>query len=431
MSSPPPVPTSGASGGSDRILTRNFVYACAAGFLFTISFVMFFPTLPIFIKELGGSASFIGVLIGGASLVSLVIRPFTGTFVESVGRTRFLMFGALLMAMSSLSYEFADSPAALWPARIMAGVAMGFYFTAAMAYIGDIAPPGKRGRTVSFYGMFTTLGIATGPAIGSWILASGSFRGLNEHLRRWMPGTGSDVSDRYNFAVVFVLGCLFALGSAAFTRRLWEAHRPVERQSEGLRAMVRNSISRPAIFPSILHAGTIINVATLNVFLPVFNEQERLWSNIGLYYTVFALAIFASRLWGGPLLDRYPRAYTIMPGLGMMAVGTALLALVHEPWVIFFTGVMMGAGSGMAQPGLQAVTIDRAKGKNLGGASATFAIGMDLGLITDITALGAILDATNFEVFFLSAAIITLAVLAALAIETVRDPEARSSRAQL
>lgn len=429
MTNVSPAPAKGAEG-SDRILTRNFLCACAASLLFTMSFVMFFPTLPIFIKELGGGASFIGVLVGGASIVSLCLRPFTGSLVESMGRKRFLMLGALLLAISGISYDFASSTGALWPARILSGAGMSLYFTASMAYIGDIAPPAKRGRLVSVYGMFSTIGIATGPALGTWVITSGTFTGLNDHLRDWLPGGGSDANDRYNFTVLFVIGVLFALGAVALTSRLREVHVPVKRARASIKEMVRGSISRPAIFPAALHAATVVNVASLNTFLPLLNEQEHLWSNIGLYYTVFALSIFASRIWGGPLLDKFPRVYTIMPGLALMATGTMTLAIFQAPWTIFFTGVMMGVGSGMAQPGLQAVTIDRAKGKNLGAAAATFSMGMDVGLLTGVAVLGTILDATSFRVFYVLAALTSAVALGALAIGTVRNPSMRSKQAE-
>ena len=409
---------------SDRILTANFVYASLATLAFFTAFVLFFPTLPIFIEAQGGNATLIGLLVGGSSIVSLTLRPFTGRLVDSMGRRRFLTLGCILMAASSIGYDFVTSTAGLWPVRLMAGAGVSFYFTASMAYVADISPAAKRGQAISIFGMFTNLGMAVGPAVGTWLISAGSLRGVEEQLERWLPGSGSEVTDEFNFAILFVVATVIALVGVALTRGLKEVHVPVRSTARGFAETIGSLISRPAIFPAVLNFMIVLNFVSLNIFIPIYNKEQLHLGNIGLFYTVMAVAIVFSRVWSGPLLDRYPRAYAIIPGMGLMMVGTFLTAIVQEPWFIFVVAAMIGTGSGVVQPGLQAMTVDRAKGVNMGAASSTFAIGLDIGLFGGGALMGVVLDLTNFQTFFIVASIFPGVAALTLILHTLRERRA-------
>ena len=384
---------------SDRIWTPDFIKVCLATFSFFVTFVLFFPTLPIFIREQGGDPALIGLLVGGSSIVSISLRPFTGRLVDTIGRKLFLTLGATLLLISTISYDFVTSTTALWPARLLAGAGISFYFTASLAYVADIAPASKRGAAMSYFGMFNNLAMAIGPLVGIWLIKADSLRGLNSRLEGWFPGSGSEVSEEFNFAVLFAVAAVIALTAVIMTSRLHEVHVPLKRGKETLRQMLGSVINRPALLPATLNFLIVINFVSLNIFIPIFGEDLDI-PNIGLYYTVMAVAILFSRLFAGPLLDRYPRHRSIIPGMLLMMAGTVLLGAFQEPWMVFVTAGLIGLGSGVAQPGLQALLVDRAEGQNLGSASSTFAMGLDFGLFVGGALMGLILSQTNFTVMF-------------------------------
>ncbi|MEE9286353.1 MAG: MFS transporter [Dehalococcoidia bacterium] len=405
---------------SDRIFTSNFIYACLATLAFFTAFVLFFPTLPIFIEEQGGNETLIGLLVGGSSLVSLTLRPFTGRLVDTLGRRRFLTLGCALLAVSSMGYDFVTSTAGLWPVRLMAGAGVSFYFTASMAYVADIAPPTKRGQAKSYFGMFTNVAMATGQALGTWLITSGRVAGIESRLQRWLPGSGSEVSDEFNFAILFVVASAIALIGVAITLRLKEVHVPVKRTSQGLRQTIGSLFDKSAVFPAVLNFMIVLNFVALNIFIPIYNKRELHLGNIGLYYTVLAVAIVLSRVWGGTLLDRFPRAYAIVPAMVLIMVGTFSIAIVQEPWFIFVSAALVGTGTGIAQPGLQAMMVDRAKPVNFGAASSTFAIGLDVGLAGGGALMGLILAMTNFTTFFIVSSMFPGAAAIILALHAFR-----------
>src|SRR5690625_6467478 len=77
----------------DKIWTRDFVLICFANFFIFLGFQMTLPTLPLFVKELGGSDQMIGVIVGVFTFSALLFRPYAGYALESKGRRFVFMFG--------------------------------------------------------------------------------------------------------------------------------------------------------------------------------------------------------------------------------------------------------------------------------------------------------------------------------------------------
>ena len=405
---------------NDRLISRDFVFISLSAICFFVGFVIFFPTLPLYIQALGGSKTLIGLLVGGAGGVSMILRPITGRLVDRYGRKRFAILGPLLLCVAALGYNLASSTALLWPFRLLAGAGISIFFTASLAYVSDLAPPDKRGRIMSLFGLVSTMAMAFAPLLGAWIISSALLAGPEVHVARWLPGSGSQASEEYSFAILFVLAGGIALLSAIFALFMRERHIPSPGAKMPLRQNFLALFSQAGAMPGVIHFMIVTNTVALNIFIPVYAKEIGL-SNAGLYYMVFALSMLGVRMVIGPLLDRFPRSYSIVPALLLIMAGTWFLALVQQPTAVLIGGAIAGMGQGVAQPGIQAMVVDRAKGKNLGAAMATFALGMDLGLLGGGALMGALLDFTSFRVLFFAAGAFSALGAAILATLTWRE----------
>ena len=65
--------------------------------LFT-GFYLLVPTLPLFIKEIGGNESQVGLMMGMFTIVAVVIRPIIGGMLDQYGRRSFIIFGLIFLA---------------------------------------------------------------------------------------------------------------------------------------------------------------------------------------------------------------------------------------------------------------------------------------------------------------------------------------------
>lgn len=62
----------------ERLWTKSFIQMTFAMlFLFT-GFYLLVPTLPLFIKEIGGNESQVGLMMGMFTIAAVVIRPIIG-----------------------------------------------------------------------------------------------------------------------------------------------------------------------------------------------------------------------------------------------------------------------------------------------------------------------------------------------------------------
>src|SRR5690625_843525 len=110
----------------DKIWTRDFVFICLANFFVFLGFQMTLPTIPLFVKELGATDQFVGIIVGIFTFSALLLRPYAGHALESKGRQFVYMFGLAIFVLSVGSFAFITSIAMLIIMRIVQGVGWGF-----------------------------------------------------------------------------------------------------------------------------------------------------------------------------------------------------------------------------------------------------------------------------------------------------------------
>lgn len=117
----------------NKIWSRDFIMIFLANFFVFLSFQMTSPTLPLFVKELGGNERYIGLVAGMFLFSALIVRPFAGQALETKGRRFVFLFGLGLLAVSIGSFGFMMSIFLLCAMRIVQGIVA-----------GDIRPPQQR-----------------------------------------------------------------------------------------------------------------------------------------------------------------------------------------------------------------------------------------------------------------------------------------------
>ncbi len=165
-------------GFMERLWTKSFIQmSFAMLFLFT-GFYLLVPTLPLFIKEIGGNESQVGLMMGMFTIAAVVIRPIIGGMLDQYGRRSFIIFGLILFGLTMYSYNLASTIVLLAVLRVIHGVTWAVSTTAVGTAITDIIPDSRRGEGMGWYGMAMTIAMAIGPMIGLWVVQYYSFHGL-------------------------------------------------------------------------------------------------------------------------------------------------------------------------------------------------------------------------------------------------------------
>ena len=370
---------SGADGSptADRLLTRNFVLVCLASLTHNTSFHVLLAALPLYVLQMGGHETEVGMLMAIAAGAALLMRPFSGWAVGAMGRKKTMLLGTAAFAIASTAYAFAGSLFTLLAFRILHGLGIGTFSTGAPTLIGDQTPATRRGEAMGYFGVSMTLAQAIGPGIGLF------------------------VAERWGFDYLFGLSAGLALTALAFSALVKDHYRPQPR----MRPTWNMFINFKALRPLLLVFGMAFATGSIVSFVPLYGRAEGV-NNPGFFFTVYAAIIMVSRPLSGRLSDRRGRIAVTIPAIFLISAGLGLLAFSGQWWSLLVSALILGIGIGTAYPALMALMIDMVPPEERGGAMSTYGIGLDVGMCLGSVVQGMAVEFWGFGTAFgLSAAL--------------------------
>lgn len=368
----------------ERLWTKPFIQMTVGMlFLFT-GFYLLLPTLPLFIKHLGGSETQVGLAAGAFTLTAVVFRPMVGGLVDRYGRRAFYIWGLIFFVLSMYLYDWVGSILLLLALRILHGASWAFSTTSIGTVITDLIPASRRGEGMGWYGMAMTVAMAIGPMLGTYIVSGYSFRTL------FLVATGLSL-------IAFIL--------AYMTRAPYQA-----KPSAGRIQLVEKSVLPATVaifFLAVAYGG-------ITTFLPLFAESIRV--NPGTFFLVYAVALTLIRPFAGKLSDRFGEAAVIIPSLVVTAGALIVLSLSSGLPGLITAAILYGIGFGSAQPALQAATLRIAPEDRRGAANASFMTAFDLGIGLGAILLGLVSERIGYAYLFTVTAV---SVVVSLVIFTI------------
>jgi MFS family permease len=367
----------------------HFIMLCLSNAVFSASYNMLIPELPAYLSNMGG-ADYKGYILALFTLMAALSRPFSGKLTDSIGRVPVMIFGSLVCVVCSLLYPLVGSVAAFLLLRFFHGFSTGFKPTGTAAYISDLVPHNRRAEAMGMVGLFSTIGLAVGPAIGGFIAA------------------------RWNIYVMFQVSAVFALMSVVILiGGLRETLPNRQRFNPSMLKISRSEIFEPLVIgPVIVTFLCFLSYGALLTIIPDFSEYLGI-HNKGLFYTFFTGASIGIRLLAGKVSDRYGRLPVLKISAAIMAAALFILALATTPYMMMVAAVIYGVSVGLNSPAVTAWTVDLGHPEHRGRALATMYIAMETGI-----GLGAYLSAyiyhNNAAYFPMAFGIMGIAAMAAL-----------------
>jgi hypothetical protein len=133
-------------------------------FLFT-AFYLLLPTLPQFIKQMGGNEAQVGLAAGAFMLSAVIFRPIVGGLLDRFGRRPFIVWGLLLFILAMYMYNWIGGIVVLMGLRILHGISWAVSTTAIITAVTDMIPSARRGEGMGWFGMAMTLAMANRPDV--------------------------------------------------------------------------------------------------------------------------------------------------------------------------------------------------------------------------------------------------------------------------
>jgi len=362
---------------NEKLYTYKFWLLCISSFLFFASFNLIIPELPDYLTSLGGGAHK-GLIIPLFTLMAGLSRPFSGRLTDTIGRVPIMIYGVIVCIIAGVLYPLLATVAGFFLLRLLHGMSTGFKPTATSAYVGDIAPFHRRGEAMGILGMFGSLGMAAGPAIGGWMAAN------------------------YGYTVMFYCSSVFALLSIMVVIRMPETLYHRQRFQWHLLKVGWKDVFEPRAFPAaIVMMLTVFSFGTILTLIPDMSKHLGIM-NKGLFFSIFTIASIAVRAIAGKLSDRFGRVPVLIVGT-LLYSGTMIMAGFAETKIVFYvSGVLFGLAAGITGPTIFAWTIDLADDRFRGRAMATMFIALEAGI-----GIGGVVsgysynnDAANFPISF-------------------------------
>lgn len=345
-----------------KIYTLQFWLLCLSSYLFFASFNMIIPELPSYLSSLGGE-EYKGFIISLFTLTAGLSRPFSGKLTDNIGRIPVMVLGSSVCFIIGFIYPLISSVAGFLFLRLLHGFSTGFKPTGTVAYVADIVPVHRRGEAMGISSVFGTMGMASGPAIGS------------------------EIALRYSLDVMFYTSSALAILSILILIGMKETlPNPKKFDLSQLKINKDEVFDRSAIPPSIVMFLTVFSFGIVLTIIPDFSVYLGL-ENKGSFFTVFTISSLMVRVIAGKVSDKYGREQVLLAAAFLYAISMSTIAMATSPIWLFTGAVIYGVAVGMNSPTLFAWATDLSNEKNRGKALATVFIALEAGIM-----LGALLS---------------------------------------
>lgn len=365
--------------------------------LMDISSEMIHSLLPLFmVSVLSASAFTVGLIEGLAEATALIVKVFSGTLSDYLGRRKGLaVLGYALGALTKPLFALAPSLGIVLTARLLDRVGKGIRGAPRDAMVADIAPAHLRGAAFGLRQSIDTLGAFLGPllAVGLMLLWANDFRAV--------------------FWVAVVPGAM-AVALLAFGLRE-PAHRQGAKRINPIR---RENLKRlGAGYWWVVLIGAVFTLARFSEAFLVLRAQQ-----VGIPVALVPLVMVAMNLVYalsaypfGKLSDGMSHPRLLALGLAVLIAADLVLAA-SSHWRMVLAGVALwGVHMGMTQGLLAAMVADAAPADLRGTAFGFFNLVSGLAMLVASVVAGLVWDRFGASVTFYAGAAFCVVALAGLA----------------
>jgi MFS transporter, DHA1 family, multidrug resistance protein len=359
--------------------------------------------LPIYGKQIGASATEIGLSFSAFSLMTILLRPIIGNGLDRYGRRWFFIAGLACYGLTMLSFAYVTTMVGIIAARVVQGVASSLLWLAVNAIVADLAGESNRAQAFGGVSQASNQGGIAGTFIGFSILFS---LGFATGWNRLFLG----------FAVAGLAAAVLAFRRMPETRPAVIQRLAVNPLS-GLRAIMKNrSLFVLLLISFVTNATWALTSPILMIFL-----QEKFHADV----SQLAWAFFPSALvWTflptrmGKLADRFGRKPLMVISLAVAAVNALLIPRMASLVALAVLWVVEAVCATASDPATQALVTDLTGMEERGRIFGMFALAAGLGATIGPLAGGWLYDTvgqsspfTGVAILMAISAVVTLLLL--------------------
>ena len=345
------------------IWTRNFICVLLANFLMSMSNFSSNTLAATYATFLGAGPALMGFLTGMFYAISLLMRPVSGPVQTRVNHRKLLILVFIVGCVVNAGYALFHSVAAYFGFRVLHGIQYAFVGSLCMTMTADSLPREKMASGLAIFGVSSSVAQALAPSVGIWLCKWGT--------------TLRDEDFGYTMLFLFsVAAMLIAIIPSVLYRDTEQAGAAAP--AEAREKWYQNIVSRHALPPALIMMLMMAAYTMYNSYIVPFGEELRL-ENIGVFFTVLAAVILATRLFSGPLSDRFGLRRMLIPGIALFGVSFLLVGGAAGMPMILTGAVIAALGFGTSSPVVQALVVQTEPRHRRAVASNTMFLCIDIG----------------------------------------------------
>ncbi|CEA04990.1 Tetracycline resistance protein, class B [Metalysinibacillus saudimassiliensis] len=132
------------------------------------------PVLPTIMNELNISGKVVGYMVATFAIVQLIVSPFSGRWVDKIGRKPMIVTGLFIFGVSEFLFGLGKSVEILFISRALGGLSAAFIMPAVTAFIADITTMATRPKALGYMSAAINTGFIIGPGFGGFLAEIGT-----------------------------------------------------------------------------------------------------------------------------------------------------------------------------------------------------------------------------------------------------------------
>ncbi|MBO4550063.1 MAG: MFS transporter, partial [Bacteroidaceae bacterium] len=335
----------------DKLWNSNYLKAWSANFMLYFSFMVVTPLFPLYLSEVfGATKDETGMVLSGYALTALLIRPFSGFFVDSFPRKVVLLVCYGLFALFFGGYLVAGSLLSFCIIRTLHGAPMGATTVANSTVAIDVLPSSRRAEGIGYYGLSNNLGTAIAPTVGMLIYQWTANYNLIFTISLITAGIGFLINSTLKLKPKGLLPLKGGGGSISLDRFLLLKGWP----------------------EALCIAFYSFSYGVVSTYIAIYAKQELgITTGTRLFFTLLCVGLISSRLVGARGLRKGNVTENATHGVIISLLGYLLFAALHNAWGFYGAAFVVGLGNGHMFPAFQTMFINLAPNSQRGTANST------------------------------------------------------------
>jgi MFS family permease len=313
-------------------------------------------------------APMIGFVTGIFALTALVFKMISAPALDTYNRKHVVMGATGVIFLAFVCYTLSFNVPMLIFSRLLQGAGQAFTTTGCLTIASDSLPPDKMSSGIGYFALTSAIAQAISPAIGLKLIGI--------------------VGYNTTFAIlagVMVIAIIYAARiKIDFVRTNKFAIR------------MDSIIAKECLVPAFILFLLGMTFCVVNSFLILYAEGKGVGSNIGYFFTVYAVTMIFTRPTIGKLADRFGTVKVMIPSLIFFALSFMFISFSHTLFMFLLSGFISAFGYGGCLPAIQAVAMRSVPKERRGAASCTSYIGNDMGNLVGPTIAGFIIEKLGY-----------------------------------